>query len=165
MRKATEASLPRSPLARFARMVAYEFDQLFPFPRDRLWKLLNDHLDDQLITNLHPLVKESRTVSREGHTTVFDRKIDARGKILTSQWRVTAKPPDSFRWEIVTSEDPYASGGLDGGPIRRKSREAPGSAPGGDLKITVLPFFIPQGPIIRRVFDDIDAEDQAYLRG
>ncbi len=164
MRKAAEASLPRSPLARFARMVAYEFDQLFPFPRDRLWKLLNDHLDDQLITKIHPLVKESRTVSREGHTTVFDRKIDARGKILTSQWRVTAKPPDSFRWEIVTSEGPYASGSWmeshyaeESGGTRIRS--------GGDLKITVLPFFIPQGPIIRRVFDDIDAEDQAYLRG
>jgi Polyketide cyclase / dehydrase and lipid transport len=145
-------------------MVAYESDQVFPFPRERVWKLLNDHLDDELITKIHPLVKQSRTVSRDASSVVFDRKIDARGRILASQWRVTARPPDTFRWDIVTSNGPYAAGSWmennyteEGGSTRIRSR--------GDLKITVLPFFIPQRPIIRRVFDDIDAEDQAYLRG
>jgi hypothetical protein len=145
-------------------MVAYESVQLFPFPRERVWKLLNDHLDDALITKIHPLVKQSRTVSRDTNSVVFDRMIDARGKVLASQWRVTTRPPDTFRWDIVTSNGPYAAGSWmenayseEAGGTRIHSR--------GDLKVSILPFFIPQRPIIRRVFDDIDAEDQAYLRG
>ncbi|MGI0129291.1 MAG: hypothetical protein ACREDE_03290 [Thermoplasmata archaeon] len=145
-------------------MVAYESDQSFPFPRVRVWKLLNDHLDDSLISKIHPLVKQSRTVSRDANAVVFDRTIDARGQILLSRWWLTARPPDTFRWEIVTSQGPYAAGSWmessyteEGGSTRIRSR--------GDLKVSILPFFIPQRPIIRRVFDDIDAEDQSYLRG
>ena len=145
-------------------MVAHESDQLFPFSRERVWKLLNDHLDDQQISRIHPLVKESRTISRDANSVLFERKIDARGKILASQWRDTARPPDSFRWDIVTSNGPYAAGGWmeshyteEAGATRIRSR--------GELKISVLPFFIPQRPVLRRVLDDIDAEDQSYLRG
>jgi Polyketide cyclase / dehydrase and lipid transport len=145
-------------------MVAYESDQLFPFPRDRVWKLLNDHLDDALISNIHPLIKQSRTISRDANAVVLERTIDARGKLLTSQWRVTARPPDTFRWDIIASNGPYAVGSWmestyteQGGNTRIRSR--------GDLKISILPFLIPQRPVIRRVLDDIDSEDQAYLRG
>jgi hypothetical protein len=145
-------------------VVAYENDQLFPFPLERVWKLLNDHLDDALITTIHPLVKQSRTVSRDANSVVFDRRIDARGKVLASQWRVTARPPETFRWDIVTSEGPYSAGSWmentyseEGGATRIRSR--------GELKISILPFFVPQRPVLRRVLDDIDAEDQARLRG
>ncbi|MGA8536290.1 MAG: hypothetical protein WB789_02730 [Thermoplasmata archaeon] len=145
-------------------MVNYQYDQLFPFPRDRVWKLLQDHLDDSRVTRIHSLVKQQRTISKTGDSTVVDRMIDARGKLLASQWRVTCRPPDSFRWEVLTSKGPYSAGSWmentyveEGGGTRIRSR--------GDLKISVLPFFIPQRPVIRRVLDTIDAEDQNYLRG
>lgn len=145
-------------------MVSYESDQLFPFPRERVWKLLNDHLDDAMITKIHPLVQQSRTISRDSNSVVFERMIDARGKILSSQWKITSRPPDTYRWDIVTSNGPYTAGSWmqstyteEAGSTRIRSR--------GELKISVLPFFFPQRPILRRVLDDIDAEDQAYLRG
>jgi hypothetical protein len=151
-------------LGRRLPMVAYEYDQSFPFRRDRVWRLLNDHLDDSLISKIHPLVKQSHTVSRDANSIVVDRMIDARGKVLASQWRVTVRPPEAFRWDIVTSNGPYAAGSWmentyteQGENTRIHSR--------GDLKISILPFIIPQRPIIRRVLDDIDAEDQTYLRG
>jgi hypothetical protein len=91
-------------------MVDYQYEQLFPYSRDLVWKLLQDPLDDSLIVRVHPLVKHQRTISKGGDTTVVDRTIEARGKLLTSQWRVTARPPDSFRWEVLTSNGPYAAG-------------------------------------------------------
>jgi hypothetical protein len=145
-------------------MVDYQDEQLFPFPRDRVWKLLQDHLDDSLISRIHPLVKQQRTISKSGDSTVVDRTIDARGKLLASQWRVTARPPDYFRWEILASHGPYATGGWmehtytdEGAQTRIRSR--------GNLTISVLPFFLPQRTFVRRVLDMIDDEDQRYLRG
>jgi hypothetical protein len=144
-------------------MVDYQYEQLFPFSRDRVWKLLQDHLDDSLIMRVHPLVKHQRTISKGGDTTVVDRTIEARGKLLTSQWRVTTRPPDSFRWEVLTSNGPYAAGSWmentytqEGANTRIQSQ--------GSLTISVLPFFLPQRTFIRRVLDSIDAEDQSYLR-
>ncbi|HEV2317010.1 MAG TPA: SRPBCC family protein [Thermoplasmata archaeon] len=145
-------------------MVDYQHEQLFPFPMERVWKLLQDHRDDTLISRVHPLVKQQRTVARDGDSVIVDRTIDARGKLLASQWKLTAHPPETFRWEIVSSNGPYAAGSwmentysTESGGTRIRSR--------GELKITVLPFFFPQRPVLRRVLDTIDAEDQAYLRG
>lgn len=144
-------------------MVEYESDQLFPFPRDRVWKLLQDHFDDSLIGRIHPLIKQQRTVSRTGDLTIVERTIDARGKLLNSEWRITARPPESYRWEILTSRGPYSPGSWmestfaeEGTGTRIRAR--------GSLRISVLPFFLPQRPTIARVMDSIDEEDQKYLR-
>ena len=145
-------------------MVGYESDELFPFPRDRLWKLLEDHLDDSLVGRIHPLIKQQRTASRSGDSVIVERTIDARGKLLASQWKITYRPPDSSRWEIVSGQGPYAPGSWmensyaeEGTGTRMRTR--------GELKITVLPFFLPQRPVLRRVLDTIDSEDQRYLKG
>jgi hypothetical protein len=145
-------------------MVSYESDDLFPFPREQVWKLLAQHTDDAVISQIHPLIRGQHTVSRGDGSVVLERRIDARGKLVTSQWRLTSRPPESFRWEILASEGPYATGSWmentlseEGNGTRIRSR--------GELKVTVVPFFIPQRAVIRRVFDTIDAEDQRFLRG
>jgi hypothetical protein len=144
-------------------MVDYQEDQLFPFPRDRVWTLLRAHLDDAAVSRIHPLIKRQRTVSAGGDVTVVDRTIDARGKLLDSQWRLTYRPPDYVKWEVVRSDGPYATGSWiestyseEGAQTRVRTH--------GDLRISVLPFFLPQRRFVRGVFDTIDAEDQAFLR-
>ena len=63
----------------------------------------------------------------------------------------------------MSGDGPYAPGSWmessyadEAGGTRIRSR--------GALKITVVPFLIPQGPVLRRVLGTIDAEDQRYLR-
>lgn len=145
-------------------MPEYQSDEVFPFPRDRVWKLLGVHMDDAGISTVHPLIQKQRTVSRDGEVTVVERQIDARGKTVTSQWRITQRPPDTYRWDIVAGNGPYAVGSWmentytdEGGNTRIRSR--------GQLKVVVVPFFIPQRPVIRSVLDTIDTEDQRFLRG
>jgi hypothetical protein len=143
-------------------MVELQDSFVFPAPPATLWRLLEAHLDPAQITAIHPLVRSQALARREGDAVVLRRTIDARGRRLTSEWRVTAHPPDVNRWEILTSEGPYATGSW------LENRYVP--VPGGtrvdtrsDLRITVLPFFLPQRPVIRRVFDSLDREDTAYL--
>lgn len=145
-------------------MVGYESDERFPFPRERLWTLLQDHLDDSRVSRIHPLIRQQRTTSRDGDSVIVDRSIDARGKLLSSQWKITYRPPDSSRWEIVSGPGPYAPGSWiensyseEGAVTRIRTR--------GEVTISVLPFFLPQRPVLRRVLDSIDSEDQRYLRG
>jgi hypothetical protein len=144
-------------------MVEYRSDELFPFPRDRVWKLLQEHTDDAVILRIHPMIKQQRTVSRSEDSAVVERSIDARGKLLPSQWKYTFRPPDYLKWEIVGGTGPYAPGSF----LENTYLEEPGGTrirSRGQFKITVVPFFIPQRAVLSRVFDTIDAEDQAYLR-
>jgi hypothetical protein len=144
-------------------MVDYDGEFVLPFPRERVWKLLHDHLDDALISRIHPLIKRQRTISTTGDLTVVERTIDARGKLVTSEWRVTVRPPDLFRWEILTSEGPYSPGSW----LENTYVDEPGGTrvrTRGSLRISVLPFFLPQRAFINRVFDSIDTEDENYLR-
>jgi hypothetical protein len=144
-------------------MVVYEDESLFPAPRDAVWKLLEAHLDDQTILGIHPQIVAQRTVSREGPTIVVDRTIDVRGKRLNSRWKLTYKAPDTARWEIQTSEGPWAPGSY----LETTYLEAPGGTlirARGELKVSVLPFFIPQKGVIRGAFETIHREDLAATR-
>ncbi|HXW67343.1 MAG TPA: SRPBCC family protein [Thermoplasmata archaeon] len=145
-------------------MVRYEHDEVFPFPRDRVWQLLRDHTDDTRISRIHPLIRQQRTIGQTGASTTLERSIDARGRLLSSQWRYTARPPDMLRWEIVAGTGPYALGSW----MENTYSEAAGGTriqSRGELRITVVPFFLPQGTVLKRVLETIDAEDQTYLRG
>lgn len=144
-------------------MVDYHDEGVLPFPRERVWYLVNAHLDPTQIVRIHPLVKGQVTVSTGAEAVVVQRTIDVRGKLLTSQWKLTSQPPEMFRWEIVTSEGPWEPGSW----IENRYSEVPGGTrveSRGKLKVNVLPFFLPQGPLIRRVLNDLDEEDTAYLR-
>ena len=141
-------------------MVEYADESVFPQPIDRLWTLLRAHLDAGTIGQ----IRSQRTVQQvDGETTLLERGIDVRGKLMTSTWKVTYRPPGFSRWEVVASEGPWATGSFmenqyapEGTGTRLRSR--------GELKISVLPFFLPQRSTIRKVFETIDTEDQAFLR-
>ena len=143
-------------------MVEYQDDGIFPASRDQVWRLLRAHLDPEGITKIHPRVKSHALVSQDGDSALVRRTIDVRGKLLPSEWRITSRPPEMSRWEIVTSEGPWTAGSW----IENHYTEAPGGTriqTRGDVKVKVLPFFLPQRPVIRRVFADVDQEDIAYL--
>ena len=144
-------------------MVEIQEEAVFPAPREALWKLLSAHLDDAAISRIHPLLKSQKTVSQSGTETILDRWTDVRGKVLRSRWKVTARTPELYRWEILDGDGPWTPGSYvenvysavaSGTQIRSR----------GALKISVLPFFLPQKSIIRKVLDQLDSEDLAFLR-
>ncbi len=144
-------------------MVEYQAEQVVPFPTDRVWKLLERHLDDASISNIHPLIRSQRTLSRAVGTTVVERTIEARGRALVSEWKVDAHPPHSFRWEIVKGEGPYSVGSwlentysTQGSGTLIRTR--------GEIRISIVPFFLPQRRLLNGVFARIDDEDDRALR-
>ena len=143
-------------------MVAYEDQVLIPAPRDIIWRLLNDHLDDKKISTIHPLCQSQTTVSRTGSEVVVDRVIDVRRKMMKSRWKITYQPPEKGRWEIVEGEGPWAPGSY----VDVSYAEVPGGtqvSARGDLLISVLPFFLSQKRTIARVFNDVHIEDLNFL--
>ena len=144
-------------------VVAYEDEDVFPAPKDAVWKLLQAHLDDSTIGSIHHLIKSQKTVSHSGTETIVNRSIDVRGKEMKSRWKVTYRPPDLARWEILESEGPWASGSY----IENTYADAPGGTlirGRGNMTISVLPFFLSQRRTIRKVFADIHAEALSFAR-
>jgi hypothetical protein len=145
-----------------ARMVEYEESDLFPFPRDRLWKLLLAHNDSATIGRIHPLIRSQATVAKNGDETTLQRMIDVRGRALSSQWKITFRPPDYSSYEILASEGPWA----EGSSVENHYSDAPGGTlirSRIKLRISVLPFFLPQKAMSRRILNTIDIEDRAFL--
>ncbi len=145
-------------------MPEFREESIFPFPSDQLWKLLRAHWeDDTTICRIHPLVRSQKTLSRSANEVVVERTIEARGQLLTSQWKFTFRPPEFLRYEIVAGEGPYAVGSF----VEVHYSDAPnGTLQKTHFKgwITVLPFFLPQRVFVKRILTDIDKEDEAFLR-
>jgi hypothetical protein len=143
-------------------MVAFREDGVFPVPRGLLWKLLEAHQDDAKIPTIHPLVLAQTTIERGVPESLVDRTIDVRGRPLRSRWKLTYRPPDLSRWEVVESEGPWAVGSF----LENAYSEDPAGTrivTRGDLRILGLSFFLPQGFVARRILRDIDDQDLAYL--
>jgi len=143
-------------------MVVYEDRVLISAPRDVVWRLLNDHLDDKKISTIHPLVQSQNTVSRTGSEIVVDRVIDVRRKMMKSRWKITYLPPERGRWEVVEGEGPWAVGSY----VDVMYADVPGGtqvSARGDLTISVLPFFLSQKRTIARVLNDVHIEDLSFL--
>jgi len=144
-------------------MVAYEDDDVIEAPRAVVWKLLEDHLNDAKIVDIHPLIQSQKTVERSGNSVVVDRVIDVRRKMKKSRWKVTYEVPDRYRWEVLESEGPWTVGSYlditytDAGKATRVHAR-------GDLTIIGLPFFLSQARTIRSVMNDIHTEDVWFLR-
>ncbi|HTS33105.1 MAG TPA: hypothetical protein VMI55_04105 [Thermoplasmata archaeon] len=145
-------------------MVDYHDEAMLPFPRQRIWQLIEAHRDPAQIGRIHPLVRNQEVESTRADETVVLRTIDVRGELRRSTWRLTSQPPEMFRWEILESDGPWAEGTW----LENRYSEVPGGTrieSRGKLKVSVIPFLIPQGPVIRRVLSDLDVEDAAYLKG
>jgi len=144
-------------------MVAFEDESVIDAPRAVVWKLLTDHLDEAKIVDIHPLVRSQKLVSRTEHEVVIDRVIDVNRKMKKSRWKLTFRPPEQARWEILESEGPWTPGSYleltytEVGKTTRVHAK-------GELAIVDLPFFLSQPRTVRRVLDDIDTEDVWYLR-
>ncbi|MGA8303815.1 MAG: hypothetical protein WA691_09975 [Thermoplasmata archaeon] len=144
-------------------MAEYLEETDFPFPIDRVWKLLEAHLDDATLPQIHPKIKAQKTLHRSPNEALVQRTIEARGKLLTSEWRIGFRPPEFLRYDIVSGDGPYATGSF----VEIHYSEGPGRTHFRTHvkgRITVVPFFLPQATVLKRVLADIDAEDEAYLR-
>jgi hypothetical protein len=141
-------------------MVEYTDGSIVPFPRDQLWKLLDAHWDDTTITQIRPLVRTQKTLSQSPNERVVERTVDARGKLVTSQGEINLRPPEYVRSEIISGNGPYEPGTV----VETTYSDAPG---GTHLqthvkgRISVPPFILPQKLFFRRVWEDIDKEDEA----
>ena len=144
-------------------MVAYEDEDIIPAPRDVVWRLLQDHLNDAKIVDIHPLVQSQATVSRTGDEVVLDRRIDVSRKILRSRWKVSYHPPERARWELLESEGPWAPGSYlevtygevrDGTWLRAR----------GDLAVLPRPRLVSPERAVRTLLNDQRTEDVWYLR-
>jgi hypothetical protein len=143
-------------------MVAYADETRIAAPREIIWKLLNDHLDDAKLPVIHPLVQSQKTVSRMQGEVVVDRVIDVRRKMMKSRWKLTYQPPERARWELVESEGPWSPGSY----LEATYAEVPGGTmvtTRGELTISVLPFFLSQKRTVASVLNDIHTEDLAFL--
>jgi hypothetical protein len=145
-------------------MIEYDEEDLFPFPRDQVWRLLHAHLDDGTIGKIHPAVRSQRTLRREGEATVVERTIDVLGKPRVSQWRITFRPPDTSQYEILASEGPWVEGS---GVENHYDEVSGGTHMRTHVRVQLkgLPFFLPQRGTARRVFSTVDREDRAFLMG
>lgn len=143
-------------------MVHLQDSELFPASSERVWELLKAHNDPAVIRQIHPLILSQQVVSQQGEETILERVIDARGRHLTSRWKITLRPPEYGRWEILDGPGPWAPGSF---VESRYRSEGTGTRidSTAELKILVLPRIFPQGSFVRRVVADIDREDQAYL--
>lgn len=143
-------------------MKEYRDDGIIGAPISSVWKLIESHLDDKVIHSIHPEILEQTAVSRGPTESVFDRVIDVRGRRMPSRWKVTLHPPETYRWEIVGGDGPWQTGTY----MESHFTEVPGGTrmvSQGQLYITVLPFFLPQGFMIRRILGQIEAQDEARL--
>ena len=144
-------------------MVAYEDEDLIPAPREVVWKLLREHLNDAKVVEIHPLIQSQTTVSRSDDEVVVDRRIEVRRKPVRSRWKITYRPPDRARWEVLESEGPWAPGSyldLTYEPVRDGTRVRAK----GDLTVRPLPFLSSQERAIRTILADLRTEDVWYLR-
>lgn len=144
-------------------MVEYSDEDFIEAPRSVVWKLLADHLDDAKLPTIHPLVRSQTTLRRTENETIVDRVIEVRRKPKRSRWKITTRPPESYRWEVLESEGPWTPGSY----LELTYAEAPKGTrvlARGDLTIQDLPFLLSQARTIRTVLNDIRTEDVWFLR-
>jgi len=144
-------------------MVVYEDEELISAPREVVWKLLRDHLDERKVVEIHPLIRSQTTVSRTDAEAVLDRTIDVNRKPVRSRWKISFHPPGSARWELLESEGPWAKGSY----LDLTYTELPWGTrvhARGDLSIAPRPFFLSAERAVAIALNDIHTEDVAFLR-
>lgn len=142
-------------------MVTVSADTIFQFPREKVWRLMELHMDDEVIRRIHPDVLTSKQLSRDGNCWVFERRMRAIRRTFNVTWRFELKPMETVREEIISSTGGIASGSFlentysDAGHSTRVSTT-------GEITLLGVPRFL-QARLLKRVFNQTDKEDLEYL--
>lgn len=153
-------------------MVKIEMEGKIPIPRDRLWRVLARHLDDAMISKIHPSILSQLTIDREGtrsyqdltlsEITTVEREVLTMGRRWKCTWRMKVSPPETYRFEVLASSGVVAPGSY-------ISNTYSDSAVGtrivtvGEMHPLGVPRFL-QGWIVRRRLNRADSEDIEYLK-
>jgi hypothetical protein len=141
----------------------YAEQGVIPIPPDQLWRFLELHARDDVISSIHPDVLSQQTIDRQGDAALVERTLRFRGKPRPTRWRISWAPPERSRWEIIDApEGPMAKGSW----VENRYSEVPtGTLVVTEADITVVGFprFL-QSRLARTVLNRIDAQDLAYLR-
>jgi len=144
-------------------MGRFTMQSVFPAPRERLWRVLKLHVEDDQIGRIHPNFLFQRQVSREGNRWVLERKIRLLGRNYTTTWTVEMTPPETYRWEIVASDGLLVPGSY----VENKYTDAEdgGTKVSTTVQMTLkgVPGFL-QNWMIKRNLSRGDDEDLEYLR-
>lgn len=98
-------------------MVKVVDDGVFNASREKVWQLLDAHSTD--ITKVHPGVKSSRAIRKEGNSEVVENQMDMGGQVVKIVMKVTANPPDRLTLEFLE------------GPMKGKMVNTYSDVPGG----------------------------------
>jgi hypothetical protein len=142
-------------------MVRYTDESTVPVARDRIWRLLELHAQDDQITRVHPEVVSQQTLSQAPGEYTAKRSVKILRKLATATWKVTSAPPDRYRWEVLDGNGPWTAGSY----LSIQYADVPGGTrltTEGDLTVVGIPGFL-QNRIVRLVLGRIDNEDAAFL--
>jgi hypothetical protein len=145
-------------------VVQYSDDDVIEAPRAVVWRLLDEHLDDAKISTIHPLIQSQKTVLRTEGEVQLDRVIDVARKPRKSHWRITFDRPERFRWEVLESEGPWASGSYLELKYAEQTPRTTAVTTRGALTVLRLPLFASQERAVRTALNDLRTEDVFYLR-
>ncbi|MFY9716982.1 MAG: SRPBCC family protein [Thermoplasmata archaeon] len=142
-------------------MVRYSDDTTVPVTRERLWRLLDLHSQDAVISHIHPEVVSQETVSQKPGEYVVKRGVKVIRKVASANWKVTYQAPDRFRWDILDGNGPWSTGSY----LSITYTDAPGGTrmiTEGELTVVGLPGFL-QNRIVRSALGRVDDEDLEFL--
>jgi hypothetical protein len=84
-------------------MVKISEDSIFPAPREKLWKVLELHLNKDIIGKIHPSILSQNEISKEGNKIVLERVVRVFGRNINFKMKYDIVPMEKFRWEIIES--------------------------------------------------------------
>jgi hypothetical protein len=143
-------------------MAEYADEGVFPISRAQLWQFIDLHADPQTVVQIHPDIASQSVLSQNGDEIVVDRGLRFRKEILHSKWKLTARRPDSYAWEILDGGGPI----LPGSRMLNTYTEVNGGTKitsRGEVRLLKVPGFLTRR-VLRGVFRDIDRQDRAFLR-
>lgn len=142
-------------------MVRLHMESAFPASRERLWRVLKLHVEDDVIGRIHPRILSQRRISKDGDRWLFERKVRSFGRTFGLKMRVEMTPPEMYRWEIVESD----GGVIPGSFVENRYGEAGERttvSTTGEMTLKGVPGFL-QKWIVDRGLDGADREDLLYL--
>lgn len=143
-------------------MVSVSEKTVFPFPREKVWRLMVLHMDDEVIRKIHPSILNSKQLSREGNKWVFDRRMHSFGRTFNLTWRFELKPMESVREEVISSTGGLATGSFLENIYYAEDNQSTWVITRGEITPLGFPDFL-QKLLLRRTFGQIDREDLDFL--